>query len=106
MHQPNPVDLLRTARFRYTQKEIAYLLDVDIRTVRRWEVRQNDPPGYLSDAIKQRLLSFVSSKIPLDSNFWFFRFLRTYSAILIENTDKIRVLKRVDVFFVKSASYL
>ena len=71
MHQSNPLDLLRTARVRYTQKEIAYLLEVDVRTVRRWEVRENDPPAYLSDAIKQRLLPFVSSKMPLDSNFGF-----------------------------------
>lgn len=71
MHQLNPLDLLRTARVRYTQKEIAYLLEVDVRTVRRWEVRENDPPAYLSDAIKQRLLPFVSSKMPSDSNFGF-----------------------------------
>lgn len=71
MHRPNPLDLLRTARVRYTQKEIACLLEVDVRTVRRWEVRKNDPPAYLSDAIKQRLLPFVSSKIPSDSHFSF-----------------------------------
>ena len=71
MYQPNPLDLLRTARVRYTQKEIAYLLDVDVRTVRRWEVRENDPPAYLSDAIKQRLLPFVSNKMSFDSSFDF-----------------------------------
>jgi DNA (cytosine-5)-methyltransferase 1 len=71
MYQLNPLDLLRTARGRYTQKEIAYLLEVDVRTVRRWEVRENDPPAYLSDAIKQRLLPIMNSSPPPDSVFTF-----------------------------------
>lgn len=71
MYQLNPLDLLRTARVRYTQKEIAYLLEVDVRTVRRWEVRENDPPAYLSDAIQQRLLPIMNSSPPPDSAFTF-----------------------------------
>jgi DNA (cytosine-5)-methyltransferase 1 len=72
MYRFNSLDLLRTARARYTQVEIARLLEVDVRTVRRWEVRENDPPAYLSDAIKQRLLPFVyRGEMPPDTHFTF-----------------------------------
>lgn len=72
MYQLNSLDLLRTARTRYTQAEIARVLEVDVRTVRRWEVRENDPPAYLSDAIKQRLLPFVHNReMPSDAHFTF-----------------------------------
>lgn len=59
MHYAHPLELLRTARNRYTQKQLAEILEVDVRTVRRWEVRENDPPTYLSDAIRQRILPLV-----------------------------------------------
>ncbi len=59
MYQANPLELLRTARHRYTQKQLAEILEVDVRTVRRWEVRETDPPAYLSDAIRQRILPLV-----------------------------------------------
>ncbi len=55
MRQSNSLKLLEAARNRYTQKELAKILEVDVRTVRRWEVRETDPPPYLSDAIKQRI---------------------------------------------------
>ena len=56
MNTTNPLDMLRAARTRYTQKKVAEILEVDVRTVRRWEVRASDPPPYLSAAIRQRLL--------------------------------------------------
>jgi len=59
MYQAHPLELLRTARNRYTQKQLAEILEVDVRTVRRWEVRETDPPAYLSDAIRQRILPLV-----------------------------------------------
>ncbi len=59
MDKTHPLELLRTARNRYTQKQLAEILDVDVRTVRRWEVRESDPPTYLSDAIRQRILPLV-----------------------------------------------
>jgi DNA (cytosine-5)-methyltransferase 1 len=62
MNQHQPLDLLRQARIRYSQGEIAALLDVDVRTVRRWEVRDNEPPSYLADAIRQRLLPLVNAE--------------------------------------------
>ncbi len=71
MYHINPLELLRNARLRYSQKKIANLLEVDVRTVRRWEVRENDPPAYLSDAIKQRLLPIAESQLPAESTFSF-----------------------------------
>lgn len=62
MNQLQPLALLRQARIRYSQGEIANLLDVDVRTVRRWEVRDNEPPTYLADAIRQRLLPLVDAE--------------------------------------------
>ena len=61
MHQLQPLDLLRQARIRYSQNEIAALLGVDVRTVRRWEVRENEPPLYQADVIRQRLLPLVDA---------------------------------------------
>lgn len=60
MFRSNPLDLLRQARIRYSQGELASLLSVDVRTIRRWEVRENDPPRYLADAIRQRILPLVT----------------------------------------------
>jgi DNA (cytosine-5)-methyltransferase 1 len=61
MNQLQPLDLLRQARIRYSQSEIATLLNVDVRTVRRWEVRENEPPTYLADAIRQRILPLINA---------------------------------------------
>jgi len=71
MYPVQPLDLLRQARIRYTQGEIATLLDVDVRTVRRWEVRDNEPPAYLADAIRQRLLPLVDAESTGDHPFTF-----------------------------------
>lgn len=48
--------LLASLRGRYNQRELAAALDVTERTVRRWELGETDPPPYLADAIRQRLL--------------------------------------------------
>lgn len=61
MEQTNTLNLLRSARARYTQKQLADILEVDVRTLRRWEVRECEPPAYLSDAIKQRILPLVNA---------------------------------------------
>ena len=61
MHHTHPLDLLRQARVRYSQGELATLLNVDVRTIRRWEVRESDPPQYLADAIRQRILPLVTT---------------------------------------------
>ena len=49
--------LLKKARKRYTQKEIADRIGVNARTIRRWEVNTCLPPEYLADALKQRVLN-------------------------------------------------
>lgn len=51
-----PQELLQLARSRYTQKQLADILKVDVKTVRRWELRENEPPAYLADAIRYRIL--------------------------------------------------
>jgi DNA (cytosine-5)-methyltransferase 1 len=48
--------LLASLRGRYNQRELAEHLGVSIRTVRRWEVGESEPPPYLESAIRQRLL--------------------------------------------------
>lgn len=79
MNNESPLDLIRQARTRYTQKEISYILDVDVRTVRRWEVRESDPPSYLADAVRQRLLPFLSNE-PKNNNS-LFSFIDLFSGI-------------------------
>jgi DNA (cytosine-5)-methyltransferase 1 len=49
--------LLKQARTRYTQQEIASIVGVNARTVRRWEVHATPPPDYLVDVLKQRVLN-------------------------------------------------
>ncbi len=71
MLQNNPLDLLRQARTRYSQGELASLLEVDVRTIRRWEVRDNNPPPYLADAIRQRILPLVSVEPTKNYHFTF-----------------------------------
>jgi len=57
----NSYDLLLQARHFYTQKQIADIFQVDVRTVRRWEAGKSSPPSYLADAIRQRLLPDINS---------------------------------------------
>jgi len=63
--------LLTRLRGRYRQKELAYALEVDVRTLRRWEVGESDPPPYLADAIRQRLLPLASPAHKTDAAFTF-----------------------------------
>lgn len=63
--------LIRIARNRYNQKQLAAVLGVDVRTVRRWEVRETDPPPYLADAIRQRLLPLTDAHAGREALFTF-----------------------------------
>lgn len=67
----NAYDLLLRAREFYTQKEIADIFEIDVRTVRRWEVREPAPPAYIADTIRQRLLPLVDQLPPKDGKFTF-----------------------------------
>lgn len=70
--------LLAALRGRYNQREIAEALGVTTRTLRRWEVRETDPPPYLADAIRQRLLPFGNETSDPDKAF---RFIDLFAGI-------------------------
>lgn len=69
MNDIHPLHLLREARALYSQSDLADILGVDVRTIRRWEVRENEPPSYLSDAIRQRILPLIA--IPTNKDYPF-----------------------------------
>lgn len=70
------IDYLQAVRKLHTQSEIAAMLGVNIRTVRRWEVRQCDPPAYVVHAL-QRLLPLQNA----DANNGRFRFADLFAGI-------------------------
>lgn len=53
--QARSADYLAAARVHHTQAAIASQLGVSIRTVRRWEARETDPPPYVVFALQQML---------------------------------------------------
>lgn len=53
-------NLLKKARVRYTQTELASLLEVDTRTLRRWEHQECALPSFLGDALRQRVLPLLA----------------------------------------------
>lgn len=61
--------LLDRARDRYTQRQIAEYLRVSIRTVKRWEARETDPPHYAGQALQQWL--FQDEQVADESDFTF-----------------------------------
>ena len=67
----NARHLLASLRGRYSQREIAQQLGVDVRTLRRWELGETDPPPYLADAIRQRLLPLTNTSEHDDAAFTF-----------------------------------
>jgi DNA (cytosine-5)-methyltransferase 1 len=56
MSDASPVYLIKKARGIYSQSELANILKVSERTIRRWEVRETEPPAYLAHAIRQMIL--------------------------------------------------
>jgi len=63
--------LLKQARTRYTQQQIAEKINVNPRTVRRWEVSMPPPPEYLSDILIQRGLVIPAISTPKINLFTF-----------------------------------
>ena len=63
-------DYLKAAREQHTQVELARLLDVDTRTIRRWEAHQTVPPGYIIPALKQLALPLLVDQ-PANGDFKF-----------------------------------
>lgn len=66
----SPIELIRQARARYTQREIAEKLEVDESTLRRWQVKEDVPP-YRSDSIRQRLLPLLMAPANDNGKFTF-----------------------------------
>jgi DNA (cytosine-5)-methyltransferase 1 len=64
------LDTLRQARARFTQKQLAEILEVNESTFRRWEVRENIP-AYRVDAIRQRILPLITAPANDNSSFTF-----------------------------------
>jgi DNA (cytosine-5)-methyltransferase 1 len=63
--------LLKKARARFTQQEIADKMGVNARTVRRWEGNKSQPPEYISDALRQRVLTPQPAIAPTSNLFTF-----------------------------------
>lgn len=53
-------NVLGDARKHYTQAALAKALDVDVRTLRRWEVRETEPPKYIKLALQQLMLPLTT----------------------------------------------
>ena len=73
----NAHELIELALRRYSPKEVAKALEVDPKTVRRWKVRETDPPAYVADAIRQRLLPLGDAPREAGS----FRFIDLFAGI-------------------------
>lgn len=54
----NTYDLIDLCLQRFTVREVASALEVDPKTVRRWQARETEPKPYVADAIRKRLLPF------------------------------------------------
>jgi DNA (cytosine-5)-methyltransferase 1 len=52
----NTYELIDLCLQRFTVKEVARALEVDPKTVRRWQARETEPKPYVADAIRLRLL--------------------------------------------------
>lgn len=72
------IELLTTLRGRYNQRELAEALGVATRTLRRWEIGETEPPPYLADAIRQRLLPLSGKADEARSDF---RFIDLFAGI-------------------------
>lgn len=55
-------DYLAAARKQHTQVNLAKLLEVDTRTLRRWEARESAPPRYIIPALKQLILPLLTER--------------------------------------------
>lgn len=68
--ESGPLDFLKAALGHHSKAELARALGVDVRTVRRWEVRQTEPPAYVVHAL-QRLLPLQAPQSADTSAFQF-----------------------------------
>lgn len=78
MYQSSLLDLLRTARTRYTQKQIAEISNVNVGMTHRWTAQENNLQPYLFDAIRRRIFPLVNKTV--DEGFTF-RFIDLFAGI-------------------------
>lgn len=79
MTQPQPFELLKQARSRFTQREIAEHVGKDAKTVRRWEKGETPCPAMLEPALRDMLETAQPTGAgPIDSRF---RFIDLFAGI-------------------------
>ncbi len=61
--------VLRYARTRFSQAEVARICDKDTRTVRRWEKGEIDPPSLIVPALREALVPAKAASDPFDFTF-------------------------------------
>jgi DNA (cytosine-5)-methyltransferase 1 len=76
-----PLDLLKQARARFTQREIAAHVGKDIKTVRRWEKGETPCPSMLEPALRDLLHSSGREKAGAATNGAQFRFIDLFAGI-------------------------
>ncbi len=76
----DPIPYLLALRRHHSQTDIARALQTTARTVRRWETRETDPPPYLQDALRQRLLLPQEQQRPTSGDAKF-RFIDLFAGI-------------------------
>ncbi|MPW17567.1 DNA (cytosine-5-)-methyltransferase [Paraburkholderia sp. CNPSo 3157] len=82
MTQASPLDLLKQARTRFTQKEIAAHVGKDIKTVRRWEKGETPCPAMLEPSLRALLYSTAGQGIsPSTGDHSCLRFIDLFAGI-------------------------
>ena len=76
-----PLDLLKQARARFTQREIAAHVGKDIKTVRRWEKGETPCPSMLEPALRDLLHSNGRAKTGAATGDTQFRFVDLFAGI-------------------------
>lgn len=66
----SPVEILRQARTRFSQRDVAQLLEVNESTLRRWYVKE-EVPSYRVDSVRQRILPLLTAPANEDHAFTF-----------------------------------
>jgi len=78
VNSSHPLELLKHARNRFTQREIAEYIGKDIKTVRRWEKGETPCPAMLEPALRDLLRQSVSAMAGSDHSF---RFIDLFAGI-------------------------
>ena len=81
MIQALPLELLKQARTRFTQREIAAHVGKDIKTVRRWEKSETPCPAMLEPALRDLLQGGAALRHSAASGAANFRFIDLFAGI-------------------------